>query len=377
MAIKTKPKTRVYYKDGKPWWIDARTARVQSEPIDYTLPLPYYRENYGHEKRNVIQGSPSAISCDLNGAVAYVKTKVIPNESDYAKAAYNKAYADMWDTGGQIPQSELGVSIAEGREAIKMIIDRSRRLGGAYKALKKGKFKAFLYFLGTRPKKRHANTKWTRPKDAASLWLEYWLGWAPLIGDIYASLEVLVGSAFWQPIKMRGKGSAKFDYTFRTPTWATRAYGSFQETNVTGRISCEIGCELLVTNPNHFLYNQLGLINPYAIAWAVVPFSFIVDWFANIGKFLNGMTDFVGCIPQRPYITRFTRFKGRYEEGTNLNLAPSYWHRQEYTCSGAMMHRTIPNGIPGPYFRIRLPPGLAITQGATAISLLVSIFLEG
>lgn len=378
MAIVTKVKNRTYYQLGKPWWQHNRTCRSQVPLLDGSLPLAYFCENYGHEKRTIKLGLPLPVSCDLNAAVSKVKTSYDLESSAQYQIAYNRAYAQLWDTGGVIPQSELGTSVAEGREAIKMIIDRSRRLGSAYTALKKGKFRAFLYFLGTRPKKRHENTSWTRPKDASSLWLEYWLGWAPLVGDIYNSLEVLVGSAFWQPITLRGKGSQKFWASYYTPKSSIKAYGGKTDYEVSGRVCVHIGCQITVTNPNHFFANQLGLVNPLAIAWAVVPFSFIVDWFVNVGKMLNGMTDFVGVTQSRAFKTRYTKFTGRYEEGANLNSSnPAAWQLQEYTCSGGLTTRQTLASLPGPSLRVTVPSGLAITRGATAISLLVSIFTRG
>lgn len=378
MAIVAIAKNRTYVVQGKPWWQHNRTCRVQRPMVDPTLPLAYYCENYGHESRTIKLGNPAPISCDLNAAIAKVKTSYDTTSSAQYAAAYNKAYSELWDTGGVIPQSELGTSVAEGREAIKMIVDRSRRLGSAYTALKRGRFKAFLYFLGTRPKKRHSNTHWTRPKDASSLWLEYWLGWAPLVGDIYNSLEVLVGSAFWEPITLSGKGSAKFAASYATPLSSIKAYGGKTDYEVTGRVCVHIGCQITVTNPNHFLANQLGLVNPAAIAWAVVPFSFIADWFVNVGKVLNGMTDFVGVSQSKAFITRYTKFKGRYEEGSGLNSSsPSMWQLQEYKCSGGITNRSTLSQLPGPSLRVNVPSGLAVTRGATAISLLISIFTKG
>jgi hypothetical protein len=36
--------------------------------------------------------------------------------------------------------------------------------------------------------------------------------------------------------------------------------------------------------------HQMGLINPLEVAWAVVPYSFVVDWFLPIGNVLEACT---------------------------------------------------------------------------------------
>ena len=377
MTIVSKPKNEVIYLHGKPWWYDYRTRRVQRPFVDSHLAIPYFRDSYGNTSRTLELGSPLSIDANLNQAISAVKTKFVNSTSEHYIRAYNKAYAELWDTGGVVPQAELGVSLAEGHEAIRMIVGRAKRLGSAYTALRRGQFKTFLYFLGTRPKKRHENTRWTRPKDAASLWLEYWLGWAPMIGDIYNCLNVLTGSAFWKPIVLRGKGSAPFVNSYYTPKATIKNYGSRTDYEVKGRVKVELGTTIEIVNPNHFLLNQLGLVNPLAIAWAVVPFSFIVDWFLNVGKVLNGMTDFVGVSQSNSYTTRYVTFTGMYREGSNLNSANStLWQQQSFECSGYFMNRSV-GPIAGPIFRARIPSGLAVTQGATAISLLVSLFTKG
>lgn len=376
MTIVNKPKNETIYLYGKPWWYDNRTKRVQQPFVDPKLALPYFRDNYGNISRTLVCGSPLSIDAKLNGATANVRTKFVNSTSEQYVRAYNKAYAELWDNGGLIPQAELGVSLAEGHEAIRMIVDRAKRLRSAYSALKRGQFKNFLYFLGTRPKKRHENTRWTRPKDAASLWLEYWLGWAPTIGDIYNCLEVLTGSAFWEPITLRGRGSSPFVISFFTKD-VYQTGGLRTDYEAKGRVCVELGTMITVTNPNYFLLNQLGLVNPAAVLWAVVPFSFIADWFMNVGKILNGMTDFVGVSQSNSYTTRYVKFTGRYCEGSGLNNAdPIYWKQQIFDCRGTFMNRTV-GPISGPSFKTRIPSGLAITQGATAISLLVSLFTKG
>lgn len=139
-----------------------------------------------------------------------------------------------------------------------------------------------------------------------------------------------------------------------------------------------IGCQITVTNPNAFLANQMGMVNPVAIAWALVPFSFIVDWFVNVGNVLNGMTDFVGVSQSKAFITRYTKFNGRSETGSRLNSPDPFTHElQEYTTSGGFTYRVVVDKLPGPSLRANVPSGLAITRGATAISLLVSIFTKG
>ena len=51
---------------------------------------------------------------------------------------------------------------------------------------------------------------------------------------------------------------------------------------------------------NHLL-DQIGL-NPFQTAWELIPFSFVVDWFANVGDWVLAHTaSFVDCSSQRVF----------------------------------------------------------------------------
>ena len=51
---------------------------------------------------------------------------------------------------------------------------------------------------------------------------------------------------------------------------------------------------MVISSPNSLKANQLGLVNPASVAWELIPFSFLVDWFLPVGKFLESYTDTVG-----------------------------------------------------------------------------------
>lgn len=125
-----------------------------------------------------------------------------------------------------------------------------------------------------------------------------------------------------------------------------------------------------VTNPNFALANQLGLINPGTVAWEIVPFSFLVDWFIPVGAWLNSFTDILGYDVLYPFTTT-TR------EVTAITSSipdPPYltWSRE--TSSGFWFARTL--GLPA--YKLVRPPfkGFSVARAATAIALLVQQFLS-
>jgi hypothetical protein len=59
-----------------------------------------------------------------------------------------------------------------------------------------------------------------------------------------------------------------------------------------------------MSNPQLATINSLGLTNPIAVAWELVPFSFAVDWFLPVGNTLSALTAGQGLTWLGGYITK-------------------------------------------------------------------------
>ena len=311
--------------------------------------------------------------------LAEVANQTISSTGDvtgsYCAAAYAKAYRKLQDRLFGDTAS-MGVSVAEGREAINGIVERATRLGKAYKSLRRGRFKEFLRQLAARPKERHKHTNWTRPKDASALWLEYWLAWAPLVGDIFNSTKVLTEPNLIPPTIVSVRSSCEL------PSETLYKGVGYRRDIVrgAGRVSVGLGCKAQVTNPNAYLAARLGLTQFYQIAWAVVPFSFIVDWFANIGQILASMS-FKNCglILTDTWISSNARYTGdrEYNSRSSDSSEQNEKWKQSYVHVRRSRRVRTPGTFPRPPLVVKLPDGLSPSRGATAISLLVSIFTKG
>jgi hypothetical protein len=56
---------------------------------------------------------------------------------------------------------------------------------------------------------------------------------------------------------------------------------------VVQRESCKGVWKFKPTNLNS--WGSFGLLNPAAVAWELLPFSFVVDWFLPVGRYLEGL----------------------------------------------------------------------------------------
>ena len=201
----------------------------------------------------------------------------------------------------------------------------------------------------------------------ANNWLEYWFGWAPLVNDVYGACDVLQ-----KPLeKYSLRRSARERKTLLKKDgqvswgWSRRAYHDYE-------IRCVVGCDIAITNPNLFLLNRMGLANPLSVAWAVMPYSFLVDWFANVGDYLNQCTDFAGLTLVSPYTSFIWKDKCRSEDWSG----PANKHVLTNTRISESTYFNRGTGINGVTLRVGIPPRLSVTRAASAISLLVQNFVK-
>lgn len=175
-------------------------------------------------------------------------------------------------------RAALGITAATANQSFGMIATRTSQLIQAFKAAKKGNVRALARSLGVKPKKKIS--KYT-VNDPAALWLEFTFGWSPLMSDIHQAAVVLS-----DPFEVtRSYGTATVTKTWRLPD------GNGMITNKS-RAVCTAG--LRIDNPNVALMTQLGLSNPAAVVWDVIPFSFVIDWFFKVNRFVNTWNDMAG-----------------------------------------------------------------------------------
>lgn len=306
---------------------------------------------------NPWNGSPTGVPDVWNSA------GMNPSESLWnprRSALRNKAY-DRMVNNVQGSKAQLGQAVAEAKSAANMIANRAGQLITGYRALRKGRFDIFVQTIGLKkvlPK--HHGMKWNRPKEASGLWLEYWFGWAPLIGDIGTAVDVLQRP---RP----GANKSKFVSSARE-RWVSShgSYGSHYTHHFDA--VCRYQTEVYLVNPRANLANQLGFTNPLGIAWELIPFSFLVDWFVPVGKFLNQADDWIGLERRNSQYVEFYRCKTNASVRPSWDFTPTTW-KAEY----AYTRRTLGD------ISIVLTPAVgrfSLTRAATSIALLISVFSD-
>jgi len=278
-------------------------------------------------------------------------------------------------------EAGLAVNILERKQSIAMIASRAAQLGSFVLALKRFDFGRAAKILRLAAVPKGVSVR----KSVSSNWLEYHFGWRPLIKDIHSSIEILQGGV--PPVRVKAGVALQSGEWFVQPVTKTvnpYAYNdaSYTETWTKRRvyaISIRCGATVRVTNPNLWLANQLGFVNPFVVGYNVIPFSFVLDWFVNVEQFLSQGTDYYGLALEQAWTTKrytadfdYHRLKVMryYVSGQGPDEVFRYVPiLEEFKGNGVHMRRSI--GLPAVVLKLR-PLKLPSWQRAlTAVSLVV------
>lgn len=123
-------------------------------------------------------------------------------------------------------------------------------------------------------------------------WLAYRYAVRPIQQDIQGGMDALFRLAQENPVRLTARGYAS-DSSNTSQTYTYSSGATFRSTKTTNTT---------VTIRAGVLYEQGSGFDPYGFgnaeiplaAWEMIPFSFVVDWFANIGSFIGALTPRVG-----------------------------------------------------------------------------------
>lgn len=134
------------------------------------------------------------------------------------------------------------------------------------------------------------------PKDAASVYLMYVYGAIPFMKDIYGLMELLKERGAKTHL-LYGHGTSSRQCEFRVGTYLGGGSSvSIPTGTETAKVRTRIWARIDPNCVGLRALNQVGLLNPLSVAWELVPFSFIIDWFAPVGPMFQALTAPAGLI---------------------------------------------------------------------------------
>lgn len=200
-----------------------------------------------------------------------------------------KALGKIADAKVNIP-----VALAEAKKTSDLIYDTARRIDRAYRAFRKGRVGDMARELNITPKRVHKT------------WLEYKYGWMPLLMDVKGSAEFFAQQNVVRPLRFVVTAKEKVAMTISdnityVPWGGLPTDVAYEQFDALIEMKAKIWCEL--SSPHLTELQQLGLTNPALVAWELVPFSFVFDWFVSVGDWLTGLTALQGVTVRRSMIS--------------------------------------------------------------------------
>lgn len=222
------------------------------------------------------------------------------------------------------------------------------------------------------------------PEEFANLWLEYSYGWRPLINDIYGSCESIANTYHLKkPVEVSAVKTAE-----RTTSTLNAGYqlggvvtcNPLQPAIFADRIDTirrsrtKVKFQFREFNEWSQTMSKTGIADPALLAWELLPYSFVIDWFVPVGKYLSSLNAMTGL----NFIRGSTATVSTTELTSTVVMATPGYGIVNSVVKGVNFakSRSIYTTAPMP----RIPafqPELSIEKGLSAISLMTQLFTRG
>lgn len=290
---------------------------------------------YGKTYRKRIWDVPEKRKKSLFDDHPYTATIIIKSDSVYtykyteygsvvetgANSMFNSfgngygAVADPWDANDDLKLIDklrdkvagssfnMGVFLGEGRMALDMIAGNATKIYRAYNAVKRGDVLGASRILVSNTQRElmkakgmrkdllgDLGSKWQFEKTGklsefeklrytpAQRWLELQYGWLPLLKDVEEGAQFLARYLnFPMEVSYTARRKRKHDIAYSSP--------SILEKDEKNRIVSHGKLIARLTEQNNA--KLAGLADPLSVAWELMPYSFVADWFIPIGTYLS------------------------------------------------------------------------------------------
>lgn len=251
---------------------------------------------------------------------------------------------------------DLAELLATRKESISMVSKTVSTLGKAAMDVRRGNIKRAADRLNI--SKPQGIGKSNMPGN----WLALQYGWLPLVGDVYTSIAgEMVKAPSPVPVYTVQKDRRSYSRWHLSGSIynQTYVYCNFTEDRVMRQVTL-VRARVNTVNA----VSQLGLTNPALLAWNLLPYSFVVDWFYPVGDALEAM----GALHGVDVVRSSTSYRTRsFKEYTG------YWGERSGNASTMTVSKERYLGFPS----VELPRfqnPLSLSHFANGMSLLAEAF---
>ena len=184
---------------------------------------------------------------------------------------------------------DLGNMIGEGRETLGSVLGTMGAIANAVKSVRAGNVQGAIKALANAPAGKLGRPGQTTlhkgkrldTRDLADNWLGLEYAWKPLLSDVFESakaFEALTSGPRTKTYRVKLKRSIEGNMSA-----SPGLYTCPGSRRVTAYLKFVV--EEDIDGPR-----SLGLSDPLGVAWEVMPYSFIADWFLPIGDYLDALS---------------------------------------------------------------------------------------
>ena len=223
----------------------------------------------------------------------------------------NKVIQKLIEKIGTGIEGNLAQDIAQWGQTVSLVGNAAKAVTSAIHDVRRGNFAGAVNALRSASSQKFRMSPKGKPpsvaKSVAENWLALQYGWKPLLKDIEASLDslgnALINSALSNQVihKVTSSASVRGSKTVSFPLtgYPTQTGGS---KTTTVEIRKKYGLRYTVDSPTLSFLQQTGFTNPINLVWEILPFSFVVDWFLPVGKYLESFTYAQGLSFREGYV---------------------------------------------------------------------------
>ncbi len=355
------------YEDSRTWFKDVMTNAIDKKNGDFKNPNDFEMASNRIFclTGTYATGSTSTPEAFFAEGALGPEPDVIPEFADFDPKALEQCYDKLIErTRASI---DLSIDIAQRNQAVAMVAKAYNIVSYVRKQPLKALKKSYEYFR-TRGSKGVG-------KDIGGLWLEYTYGLSPLAGTLYDT-AVHLGRNIEPSMKVDVKSTSKRKAT-KVDSNNPNLPGTWTSTHESST-RCRYVLRLKMGTEADQLIGNFTSLNPVSFAWENLPFSFVADWFYDIGGHLRNLETSIvyGNTFLGGYRTITMKYKSKTEVKLDETSGTSY---RRILCTGereAMQkRRLVLPGYPSPYtprFQCDLGSGRMLNAAA-----LLSQFLKG
>lgn len=269
----------------------------------------------------------------------------------------------------------LAQAFAEREQTVNLFYDAANLICNSIEAWRRKNPKYLWDYI------RRFEGKQGRGSTIPNSWLQTQYGWKPSMSDVQGSCDLLHdryfnGQAFRASVTgtIRNKGRV----SWRKSSLVSTAFGMHIGGNFDTITKVRLDYNLI--DPTIASLASTGIANPVALAWELLPYSFVVDWFTDVGGWLNAMDAALGWNFLGGTKTVFQKIDSHadswYGVGATNDGGRQYFQplgSPSYVENSRVLTRTVYSSSPLPRF-----PGLknpvSADHVASGISLLISAF---